>query len=174
MDVFKAIEKRHSYRGPFKDGKLPRKDLEKIVTAGLRAPSGYNAQTTSFVVVDERDVLARMAEIMGAERIAQSPAAVVVFMNRDDGGKDFYFGVENYSAAVENILLAATSLGYAAVWIDGALKRDNRARRIGEALGAPETQEVRAVLPIGVPAEQWMQKEKKAFDECAWFNRFEG
>ena len=53
MDVFEAIAKRHSYRGPFRDRAVPRADLERIVQAGLQAPSGKNAQTTSFVIVDD-------------------------------------------------------------------------------------------------------------------------
>ncbi|MCK4343353.1 MAG: nitroreductase family protein [Phycisphaerae bacterium] len=53
MDVFEAIAKRHSYRGPFKDQPVPRADLQRIVQAGLQAPSGKNAQTTTFVIVDE-------------------------------------------------------------------------------------------------------------------------
>ena len=63
MDVFDAIERRHSYRGAFEPGRLPRADLERIVAAGIRAPSGYNGQSTSFVIVDEPALLARLAEV---------------------------------------------------------------------------------------------------------------
>lgn len=174
MDVFKAIEKRHSYRGPFKDEKLPRKNLEKIVGGGIKAPSGYNQQTTSYVIVDDRAVLAQIGDIMGNERVSKSPAVIVVLMETDNAGKDFYFGIENYGAAVENILLGATALGYATVWIDGSLRREDRAKRIGEALGVPDSQEVRVVLPIGIPAEVGTQKEKKSFTELAWYNRYGG
>jgi hypothetical protein len=37
-------------------------------------------------------------------------------------------------------------------------------------LGVPPRGEVRVILPIGVPLEQWSQKEKKSFAERAWFN----
>lgn len=172
MDLFKAIEKRHSYRGPFKDKAVSRKDIQKIVEAGIRAPSGYNRQTTSFVVVDDPTVAKQIGDIMGNERVSVSPAVIVVLMDTDDGGKDLYFGIEDYGAAVENILLAATALGYATVWIDGSLRREDRAKRIGDLLGVPESLQVRVVLPLGVPADEVEQNEKKAFSERAWYNSF--
>ena len=53
MDVFEAIAKRHSYRGPFKDQPISREDLRRIVQAGIQAPSGGNRQTTTFVIADD-------------------------------------------------------------------------------------------------------------------------
>ncbi len=50
MDLFEAIEGRYSYRGAFTDAPVPREDLVRIVEAGLKAPSGCNAQTTTFVI----------------------------------------------------------------------------------------------------------------------------
>ncbi len=172
MDLFKAIEKRNSYRGPYKNKVVPRKDIQKIIEAGIRAPSGYNRQTTSFVIADDPAVVKQIGDIMGNERVAGAPAVIVVLMDSDDGGKELYFGIEDYGAAVENILLAATAMGYASVWIDGSLRREDRAKRIADLLGVPANFQVRVVLPIGVPAEEKPQNEKKAFSERAWYNSF--
>jgi nitroreductase len=46
MELFEAIARRHSYRGPFVARPLPRADLVRMVEAAMHAPSGYNAQTT--------------------------------------------------------------------------------------------------------------------------------
>ena len=62
MDVFEAIERRHSYRGKFTSAPVSQEDLTKIVTAGILAPSGYNGQSTSFVIVDEKTLLSSLAE----------------------------------------------------------------------------------------------------------------
>ncbi|RMG04478.1 MAG: nitroreductase, partial [Planctomycetota bacterium] len=64
MDVFEAIRRRHSYRGPFTDAPVPREDLRKIVEAGIRAPSGKNEQTTSFVIVDDPALLEQAKQII--------------------------------------------------------------------------------------------------------------
>ena len=73
MDLFEAIERRYSYRGEFTDAPVGREDLEKIVRAGIRAPSGKNEQVTSFVIVDDPQLLEQIAEITGG-KIAGSPA----------------------------------------------------------------------------------------------------
>ena len=173
MELFRAIEKRHSYRGPYRDRAVPRTDLEKMLRAAIQAPSGYNEQTTSFVAVDDQETIARISEILEQPRLTSAPAIVVVCMDLSARERrELFFGVEDYSAACENLLLAATALGYAGVWIDGALRRADRARRLGELLGVPDSFEVRVVVPIGVPEESWDQKEKRSFSERAFFNSF--
>ena len=71
MDVFEAIAKRHSYRGPYEDRPVPRDDLRRIVQAGLQAPSGKNMQTTRFVIVDEPE-LVRQIKAKFTERIEEA------------------------------------------------------------------------------------------------------
>jgi hypothetical protein len=39
-------------------------------------------------------------------------------------------------------------------------------------LGLPAGKTIRVLLPIGVPAETWPQKEKMPFEERAWFNAY--
>jgi nitroreductase len=173
MDLFEAISRRHSYRGRFDPRAVPRDDLRRMVQAGLQAPSGYNAQSTSFVIVDDPTLLAELSEIVPGDVVRGARAAIVCIM--DPGAtrdKEFCFGIEDYAAAVENVLLAATALGYASVWIDGVLRRDGRAGRIGRLLGVPDELEVRVLLPVGAPAEERPQREKKPFGERAWFNRY--
>ncbi len=174
MDLFDAIGRRHSYRGGFRKQRVPRDDLRAIVQAGIQAPSGYNGQSTSFVIVDSEPLVARIAAIMDSETIAGAPALIAVVMDpRATADKSFCFGVEDYAAATENMLLAVTALGYASVWIDGALRSEGRAAAVGGLLGVPPGMEVRVVLPVGVPVEERRQKEKKPFAERACFNRWE-
>jgi nitroreductase len=88
--------------------------------------------------------------------------------------KGVSYGVQDYAAAVENMLLATTALGYATVWIEGVLRREDRIRRLGELLGVPQDCEVRVILPIGKPREERLQGQKKSFGERAWYNRYGG
>jgi nitroreductase len=172
MDLFQAIRDRHSYRGEFTRQPIPRADLEKILDAGIRAPSGFNAQTTEFVVVDDPEVLRRVADIVSTTTTGSASAIIVCLMKTDEERNGLFFGVEDYAAAVENMLLAVTALGYATVWIDGALRRENRAHAIAELLQVPPNREVRVILPLGVPAEPGSQREKKPLVERAWYNRY--
>ena len=85
---------------------------------------------------------------------------------------NFSFAAEDCAAAVENMLLAITALGYASVWLDGVLRTEDRAARIGRLLGVPTGRTIRILLPIGVPAEPGKQRERFSFDQRAWFNRY--
>ena len=69
------------------------------------------------------------------------------------------FAAEDCAACVENMLLVITALGYASVWLDGVLRRDDKAARVGRLLGVPEGKDVRIVLPLGVPAEPAVQEK---------------
>lgn len=175
MDIFDAIARRHSYRGPFLETPVPREDLERIVRAGLQAPSGKNEQTTTFVIADDAEVVKQITESFPANPAMEHARAViacVIDRNPEAIYEGFAFQVEDCSAAVENMLLAVTALGYATVWIDGWLRVGDRADAIGKMIGLPNDKIVRVLLPVGVPAEEWHQKEKKPFSQRAWFNRY--
>jgi nitroreductase len=175
MDVFEAIAKRHSYRGPFRAQPVPRADLRRIVQAGLQAPSGRNMQTTTFVIVDEPELVRRIGALHTtnpAVQTAQALIACIVDRQPAPVYEGHSFQIEDCAAAVENMLLAITALGYATVWIDGWLRIDNRAATISQMLGLAESKIIRVLLPVGVPAETWQQKEKQPFEQRAWFNRY--
>ena len=170
MDLFDAIAKRHSYRGEYKKQPVPREDLRKIVQAGIVAPSGCNAQSTTFVIVDDAAVMEQVRQIVPVK----SPAAIVCVVDPSPVYKGTSFEKEDCAAAVENMLLAVTALGYATVWLDGVLRTEGKAEKLAQVLGVPKGKHVQILLPIGVPAEQGTQREKKAFGERAWFNVYGG
>ncbi len=172
MELFEAILKRHSYRDSFEDVKIPKEDLIKIVQAGIQAPSGCNEQTSTFVVVDEPELLIKLRGIISNKAMDSAPAVIVVVSNPIKAYKGMCFAKEDYSAAVENILLAVTALGYATVWIDGVLRRDQKAENIAELLDVPANLIVRVILPIRVPKTKKEQKEKLPFNKRAWFNGY--
>jgi len=173
MDIFEAIKKRHSYRGEFECRPVPRADLEQILDAAIRAPSGCNAQTTSFVVVDERRVLDQIAALADKPCLRTAAAMIVCVVDHRAVYGDMSFGVEDCAASVENMLLAITALGYASVWLDGMLRKDDLARRIAELLGIPDELQVRILLPVGVPREQGTQRERLAYGDRVFYNRWE-
>ncbi|MCE5269287.1 MAG: nitroreductase family protein [Planctomycetaceae bacterium] len=174
MNVFDAIHQRYSYRGEFTNAAVSRSDLRKIVDAGIQAPSGCNAQTTSFVIVDDPRLLGQVAEIVAKPVCHSAKAMIVCVADWRPAYADVSFAVEDCAAAVENLLLAITALGYATVWLDGVLRTEDRARRIAALLGVPSDKTVRVLLPLGVPAEPGTPREKLAFEERAWFNRYGG
>ena len=177
MDLFDAIEARHSYRGEYKDIPVFKKDLMKILGAALKAPSGKNQQTTEFVIVDTPELVNDIAVMHKLYKaIQQAKAFIVCIVDKEPEPiyGPFSFQLEDCSAAVENMLLAISALGYASVWIDGWMRVENRAEKIGELLNLPETKKVQVLLPVGVPVDIRKQPKKKSFDERVWFNSYSG
>jgi nitroreductase len=175
MELFEVINKRHSYRGLFENRPVLREDLKRIVQTGIAAPSGCNCQTTDFVIVDDPALVRRIAEMHPTNKgfqTAQAFIAAIVDTQPVAAYEGMSFVVEDCAAAVENMLLAITALGYASVWVDGWLRVDQRAQKIGTMLGLPAGKIIRVILPVGVPVEQWPQREKKPFDQRAWFNNY--
>jgi nitroreductase len=172
MDIFEAIQKRHSYRGEFRETPVPRSDLEKIVQAGIQAPSGCNEQVVSFVIIDDPQLLGQIAEIIDKPVCATARAMIACVIDPRPVYNELSFATEDCAAAVENMLLAITALGYSSVWLDGVLRRENRAARIGELIGVPPDRVVRIILPVGVALEPGTQREKLPFNDRAWFNRW--
>ena len=160
MDYFEAVSKRGSYRGAFTSAPVPQEDLEKILEAGARAPSGYNFQTTSFVVVTDDELRKALSDMMPSEATKSAPVILVLVSAFHAAENGLSFEIEDYAAAAENILLAITSLGYAGVWMDGRMKLDDNEARVRKLLSVPDSLHVRTIIPFGKPLENVTQKEK--------------
>jgi nitroreductase len=143
MDTLETIRKRRSVRR-FTNDKISREDLEKIVDAGRLAATGSNQQPWDFVVVTDKGMKEQFAR--SGAWIEQAAAVVVVIM--DTGSR---WWVEDGSAAIENMLLACTALGYGACWVEGdAIPYEENYRSL---LEIPAEKRVMALLPIGKAAE---------------------
>jgi nitroreductase len=148
--------------------------LVRIVDAGIKAPSGKNAQTTEFIIVDDRDIIYGIALIAGKPFIKTARAVIACVVRPEPVYHGLSFEAEDCAASVENMLLAITALGYSSVWIDGNIRLDGKAAKIGSLLRIPPPRYVRVILPLGVPSETQTQAEKKPTRERAFFNSYGG
>lgn len=174
MNMLELIQNRKSYRGRYEDAPVPREDLRKIMEAGLAAPSGCNKQTTSLIAVDDPALLARLKAAIDPPIAKTAPAAILVLTQEICAYRDRRFNVQDYSAAIENMLLAANVLGYESCWYEGHITDEDRIDlKLAEILGVPEDYQVVCFLPIGkaAPAPR-PAPAKKPFGERAWFNGF--
>ena len=125
-NVLDTISARHSYRGKFSSDPVPRKDLETIALAGINAPSGCNKQTTELVIIDDPDVLNNVKSLIDPPVAQSAPAMIVVLTRRINAYRDKCFATQDYSAAIENMLLAIVELGYQSCWYEGHITDDDR------------------------------------------------
>lgn len=143
MNVIEAIHYRHSYRGKYKDIPVPKEDLIKIMQAGLDAPSGCNKQTTSLIAVDNPDVLKQLHSVIEPPVGETAPAAICVLTQRVNAYRDKCFAVQDYSAAIQNMLLAIVELGYQSCWYEGHITDDDKiCDKMAQILNVPEDYEL--------------------------------
>lgn len=172
MDFFEAVEKRFSFRGTYADKSVPEKDIRKILDAGIRAPSGCNGQTSSFIVVTDKKTLEKIAAVIDKPCVHTAPVIIAVLTEKVEVIPGRSFEIEDYGACVENILLAATALGYASLWLDGYTQSGTNSARLAEILGVPSNLTVRTILPVGIPSEQGTQRERKSFNERVRYEHY--
>ena len=166
-------KQRRSYRGRYLPDRVPREDLTCILEAGLAAPSGCNRQTTSLIAVDDPEMLARIRAVIDPPVGETAPAMIFVLSRRINAYRDRCFATQDYAAAIENMLLAITSLGYQSCWYEGHITDTDRiCDRIARILHVPEDLELVCILPVGIAASEPATPKKKAFHERAWFNGF--
>ena len=94
--------------------------------AGLEAPSGCNMQTTSLIAVDDPKVLEKLHRVIVPPVGETAPAAICVLTQRINAYRDKCFAVQDYSAAIQNMLLAIVELGYQSCWYEGHITDDDR------------------------------------------------
>jgi nitroreductase len=161
MDALEAIRKRRSVR-KYTGDPIPRRDLETIVDAGRLAATGGNRQPWDFIIVTERETIDQLK--VAAQWMEKAAAIVAVVMDPSSR-----WWVEDGSAAIENILLASTALGYGSCWLEGwTLPHEEEFKTL---LGVPEEKRLLTLVPIGVPAE-WPTKEKKPLAEVIHWERY--
>lgn len=161
MDALEAIRSRRSVRW-YTGDPIPREDLEKIVDAGRLAASGSNRQPWDFIVITDKAMIDKLK--VAAQWIQKAGAIIAVVMNPSSR-----WWVEDGAAAVENMLIACTALGYGSCWLEGyTLPREEEFK---ELLSIPKEKRLLTLVPIGVPAE-WPTKEKKSLKEVIHWERY--
>jgi len=161
MDTMEAIRKRRSIRR-YRPDAIPKADLETIVDAGRLAATGNNRQPWDFVVVTNRIVIDEF-KVAGAW-IEKAGAVIVVVM--DPASR---WWIEDGAAAIENILLASTALGYGTCWVEGDVLE--HAEQIKTLLGVPVEKCVMALIPVGVAA-QISTVEKKPLEQVLHWEKY--
>ena len=166
-----TIAARRSYRGTFLQENVPEEDLITIARAGINAPSGCNKQTTDVIIVNDSEVLARVKAQIDPPVAETAPAMIVVLTRKINAYRDRCFAVQDYSAAIENMLLAIVELGYQSCWYEGHITDDDRiCDKIASVLNVPGDYDVVCLLPVGKAEDEFHAPSKKSFSERVRFN----
>ena len=156
--TIESIHGRTSIRS-YSNKTIAEETLITLVKAGMAAPSGMNKQPWEFIVIQDRATLDKLQEQTGKYMLAEAQAAIVVagHSNKEMGGSTYW--VEDCSAATQNILLAAHSLGLGAVWT-GVYPYPKAMNAVSQILGIPNGITPLCLIPIGYPKKQQTPKQK--------------
>jgi nitroreductase len=157
MDTLHTILERRSVR-QYSPQPIPPADLRHILEAGRQAPSAGNRQPWHFIVVSDPEQKRRVAEACNRQTWMAGAAHIIVAVGLPEVS-DKWHRVD-VAIALQNMVLAARSLGYGTCWI-GALDPE----RVGAVCGIPAEAVVVACTPLGVPAAWPAARERKSLGE---------
>ena len=119
-EVIKTIQARRSIRS-FSDDPVERTLVEELLECGRRAPNAWGHQSFEFFAIRNRAVLDRLAELtakyLGGEpaehRFFDAPLVILIADLREN-----FMRLADAGCAMENMFIAAQSLGLGSVWIN--------------------------------------------------------
>ncbi|MEM0360207.1 MAG: nitroreductase family protein [Candidatus Diapherotrites archaeon] len=164
--VLKCIYERRSVRD-FKDKPVPKKIVQELLNAAVMAPSARNSQPWHFTIVQDRQTIDRLGEkamqlqglfgkfVRAGVKVAgkgtifyNAPLLIIV-----SGKSDYDYLKDDVNLAVQNMFLAAHSLGLGSCWI-GLAKPLNKDPETLKELGIPKGMEIVAPLIFGYPKKE--------------------
>ena len=188
MDLFDAIRERRSCRN-FSDQPIEQEDLDRILEAGLWAPSPLNAQPWGFIVIKSAEMKSRLlaeanrcrqwaVEASGwkwlasyrADFLEQAPVIIAVVGDPKKSGVDMFQddGPVGYqhacAAATQNMLLAAHALGLGGVWFTFFDKGEIRT-----ILDIPAEKVPLALICLGKPAGEVKPVPRKGLEKMVTY-----
>lgn len=160
--ALEAIFTRTSVRSYDPDRAVSPDTVETLLRAAMSAPTAVNKQPWAFVVLDNREALDSLAEVLPyAKMLNHAPLAIVVCgdMGKALEGTARDFWIQDASAATENLLIAAHALGLGAVWT-GVYPDSERVEAVKNRLGLPSAIIPLCVVPVGYPEGEQTPKDK--------------
>jgi nitroreductase len=186
----RAIYERRAVRA-YDDKTVSRDFVERVVDAAIHAPSAVNCQPWAFVVIQEREALARYAK-EGKQILLEEPPVVEVVesglpdidrLRQMASGPDFELfhgapvliviyatstdGVPDCFLAAQNLMLASWTLGLGTCPIGLARPLFNQAE-VKEALGVDPQWPCALPIAVGWPAGETPPTTRRPAKIIAW------
>ena len=135
-------------------GEVSEAQVQKLLAAAMAAPSAAAKYPCRFVVMRQRETLARIAAVLPYGQMLANAALGIAVCGDVEAAHDrqLSYLLQDCSAAIENLLLAAHILGFGACWL-GVHPREERIKRIKEILSLPGSVIPVACISIGHPGE---------------------
>ena len=166
QDALDFIKSRRSIREYTAEPVRP-EQVQAMLEAAMAAPSGMDTRPWEFVVVTDAEKRRQLAQTHRYSGMAASAPVVFVVCGREGASR---YWVEDCSAATENLLLEAVSLGLGGVWV-AVYPTPERETHVRQVLGLPADVRPLCMVPVGHPAE--LRPPRTKFDAArVHYDRF--
>jgi len=137
---------------------IPDEMVADLLAAAMAAPSAGARDPWHFVVMRDRAMLAAIAVALPNGKMLVDAAVGIAVCGdlRAAHGRELSYLLQDCSAAIENLLLAAHALGLGACWL-GVHPRQPRIDALTKLLRLPD-----GVLPVSCIALGWPAEAKPA------------
>ncbi len=168
MDVYEAMRQRRSVR-KFEDRDIPDDVLNRVLEAGVLAPTGRNLQGWKYVVVRDLETKQQLAD--ASEQAFIATAQVVAAVVSLDPDREMYCGIQagpvDCAIVIDHMTLASVAEGLGSCWI-GHFDQD----KCRDILGVPAPAKIIEMLVLGYPGDSAGDKKRKNLDELACWEKF--
>ncbi|MBF4691505.1 nitroreductase family protein [Fusibacter ferrireducens] len=153
LDILEAIFTRRSIR-KFNKEKIENDKVELLLKAGLYAPTAENKKPIEFILVRETLILEEISNALPRGKMVQEANCAIVVCGNTDIQKQKGFVIEDGSASIQNILLAAHGMNLSAVWC-GVYPMSKVVKDIRNIFELPSN-----IFPIGIVAIGYSEEER--------------
>ncbi len=167
----KEILKRVSVR-EYLDKEIEKEKIEKMLLAGMSAPSAKNQRAFEFMVVDDKKLLLEMSKRNQYHFMTKDAALVIVVLGNKNKATSLGYLDQDLAAATENILLEATHLGIGSCWL-GVQSNEKRMNDYKEMLNLDDNYFAFSVIALGYPKKEII-KERKYDESIVHYNKLYG
>jgi nitroreductase len=163
MDTIKAIRERRSIR-KYTPDEVEEENLQIILQAGRWAPSASNKQPWHFIVIRNKEMRTKLADIHDYGRFMKESPVVIVVLG--DPAKHPRYYLADPHQAVQNMLLAAHSQGLATCWM--GVRDTNLEPQFRKVLQVPEGLRVVCSISLGYGDQERKSTRFPLEDITSW------
>ena len=153
-DKLELIFGRRSIR-VYAPGDISEESVTRLLEAAMAAPSAMTKDPWRFIVVRDRQTLSHLASVLPGGKMLSTAALGVIVCGDLDAAfeRQLSFLLQDCSAAIENLLLAAHALGLGACWV-GVHPSEDSVQRVKQIFALPTPILPVAAIALGHPGEQ--------------------
>ena len=170
MNVKEAVLKRRSIR-EFNDQPITDELIRELLESAMAAPSACNKQPWEFYVVKSKSLQEQLHHV---SRYSNMNSSLIIIIAGNDRRSLAHrvndFWIQDCSAAIENMLLSATSLGIASCWC-GLFPLTTPVKKVKAILGLEDHIIPMALIHLGysdavaAPRTQYDEKRIHLYEE---------